>query len=169
MTAFHWHLKWRQQSKSERLVMGHSDVISEIHVQKTIKVLVEVKWHQNIKKSEITFLNQNRKQKNYIWNLMSCWKVDTKYPVYWNYLICFPHNYYPETWAKGYITSIFKSNNPLGPNNCFVINITSNLGNAILNSRLDIFLGENNLIHRCQVGFIKSNIWSLFYCQMFNW
>lgn len=36
--------------------------------------------------------------------------------------------------------------------------ITSNLGklfNTILNTRLDNFLSENNLIHPCQVGFTK--------------
>lgn len=72
--------------------------------------------------------------------------------------LCFSFSYYPEQWAKGYITPIFKSNDPCDPNNYRGITITSNLGklfNTILNTRLDNFLSENNLIHPCQVGFTK--------------
>lgn len=45
--------------------MEHSEVNSEIHVQKRMKVLkktfkeVELRWHQKFLKNEVTFQNQN--------------------------------------------------------------------------------------------------------------
>ena len=54
---------------------------------------------------------------------------------------------YPDAWAEGMITSIYKNANPLDPNNYRGITITSNLGklfNCILNKRLDQFSKETN-------------------------
>lgn len=72
--------------------------------------------------------------------------------------LCFSNGHYPDSWSKGYISPIFKSNDPCDPNNYRGITITSNLGklfNSILNTRLDKFLSENNLIHSSQIGFTK--------------
>ena len=72
--------------------------------------------------------------------------------------ICFSFGHYPASWAKGYITPIYKSDDPSNPNNYRGITITSSLGklfNGILNTRLDNFLNEHNLIHPSQVGFTK--------------
>lgn len=72
--------------------------------------------------------------------------------------LCFSNSYYPDCWAKGYISPIFKSDDPCDPNNYSGITITSNLGklfNNILNKRSDEFLCEHNLIHPAQVGFTK--------------
>ena len=72
--------------------------------------------------------------------------------------LCFSTSYYPDCWAKGYISPVFKSDDPCDPNNYRGITITSNLGklfNNILNKRLDDFLCEHNLIHPAQVGFTK--------------
>ena len=54
----------------------------------------------------------------------------------------FPYSYYPESWAKGYITPTFKFNDPCDPNNYREKNITSNLGKLffnVLNTRIDNF------------------------------
>ena len=72
--------------------------------------------------------------------------------------LCFSTSYYPDCWAKGYISPVFKSDDPCDPNNYRGITITSNLGklfNNILNKRLDDFLCEHHLIHPAQVGFTK--------------
>ena len=61
-------------------------------------------------------------------------------------------------WVNGYISPIFKSDDPADPNHYQGITITSNLGkvfNNVLNTRLDSFLTEHNLIHPSQVGFTK--------------
>ena len=71
---------------------------------------------------------------------------------------CLANTCYPQSWAKGYISPIFKSGDPTDPNNYRGITITSNLGklfNTILNNRLDKFLEQNNLIHTAQIGFTK--------------
>ena len=71
---------------------------------------------------------------------------------------CLANTCYPQSWAKGYISPIFKSGDPTDPNNYRGITITSNLGklfNTILNNRLDKFLKQNNLIHTAQIGFTK--------------
>ena len=70
----------------------------------------------------------------------------------------FFYGYYPDTWANGYISPIFKSDDPADPNNYRGTTITSNLVkvfNNVLNTRLDSFLTEHNLIHPSQVGFTK--------------
>jgi hypothetical protein len=74
--------------------------------------------------------------------------------------LCFSSGYYPDTWSNGYISPIFKSDDPADPNNYRGITITSNLGkvfNNVLNTGLDSFLTEHNLIHvhPSQVGFTK--------------
>ena len=72
--------------------------------------------------------------------------------------LCFSNGYYPDTCANGYISPIFKSDDPADPNNYRGITITSNLGNVfnnVLNIRLDSFLTKHNLIHPSQVGFTK--------------
>ena len=47
--------------------------------------------------------------------------------------LCFTYSYYPESWAKGYITPIFKSNDPCDPNNYRELTIKSNLGKLFNN------------------------------------
>ena len=72
---------------------------------------------------------------------------------------CFTYGYYPDNWAKGYITPIFKSNDPSDPNNYQGITISSNLGKlfkSVLNVRLDNFLENHDLIHPTQIGFTKN-------------
>ena len=59
----------------------------------------------------------------------------------------------------GNITPIFKTGDSSKPENCRGITITSNVGklfNLILNSRLDKFLEENNLIEKSRIGFAKN-------------
>jgi hypothetical protein len=72
--------------------------------------------------------------------------------------LCFSNGIYPEKWAEGYISPIYKADDPSDPNNYRGITITSNLGKvfkSILNNRLDSYLNENNLIHPTQIGFTK--------------
>ena len=72
--------------------------------------------------------------------------------------MCFSNGHYPDTWADGYISPIFKSEDPADPNDYRRITITSSLGkvfNNVLNTRLDSFLTEHNLIPPSQVGFTK--------------
>lgn len=67
---------------------------------------------------------------------------------------------YPEKWSEGYLIPIFKSENPLYPQNYRGITITNNIGklfNTILNNRLDKFLFENDIIHESQIGFCKKS------------
>ena len=66
---------------------------------------------------------------------------------------------YPSSWVTGYITPIFKTGDSSQPDNYRGITITSNVGklfNLILNSRLDKYLEENNLIDKSQIGFTKN-------------
>ena len=70
----------------------------------------------------------------------------------------FTSGIYPKKWVEGYITPIFKSENPRLPQNYRGITITNSIGklfNIILNNRLDNFLSENNIIHESQIGFSK--------------
>ena len=67
---------------------------------------------------------------------------------------------YPKNWAVGYISPIFKTGCKEDPNNYRGISVTGCLGklfNTILNSRLDNYLFENNLINKCQIGFSKNS------------
>ena len=67
---------------------------------------------------------------------------------------------YPQIWSEGYITPIFKAENPKLPQNYRGITICNSIGkvfNSILNNRLDKFLVENNIIHENQIGFSKKS------------
>lgn len=67
---------------------------------------------------------------------------------------------YPKNWAVGYISPIFKTGCREDPNNYRGITVTGCLGklfNTILNTRLDKYLSENNLINNCQIGFCKNS------------
>ncbi|XP_071132876.1 uncharacterized protein [Mytilus edulis] len=71
---------------------------------------------------------------------------------------CLSSGIYPTSWAEGYITPIFKSNDTSDPNNYRGITITSAIGklfNRILSLRLDKFLQEHNIIHDSQIGFTR--------------
>jgi hypothetical protein len=70
----------------------------------------------------------------------------------------FISGFYPQKWVEGYITPIFKMDNPRLPQNYRGITITNGIGklfNIILNKRLDNFLLDNNIIHESQIGFTK--------------
>ncbi len=72
--------------------------------------------------------------------------------------LCLEGGIYPDSWAYGYISPIFKSEDPTNPSNYRGITITSCIGklfNNILNSRLDTFLSKNKLINPTQIGFTK--------------
>ena len=65
---------------------------------------------------------------------------------------------YPSSWAKGYITPLFKTGDNANPENYRGITITSNLGklfNMVLNARLDTFLEDNEIINKEQIGFTR--------------
>jgi hypothetical protein len=65
---------------------------------------------------------------------------------------------YPEAWAEGYITPLYKTNDISDPCNYWGLTITSSIGklfNRILNARLDKFLFKYNVIDKCQIGFRK--------------
>ena len=67
---------------------------------------------------------------------------------------------YPKNWAHGYISPIFKSGSKDDPNNYRGITVAGCLGklfNTILNSRLDKYLLQNELINNCQIGFCKNS------------
>lgn len=73
--------------------------------------------------------------------------------------LIFSSGCYPTSWAMGYITPIYKTGDNLKPENYRGITITSNIGklfNMVLNSRLDIFLEENQIIDNVQIGFTKN-------------
>ena len=72
--------------------------------------------------------------------------------------LIFFSGYYPSSWAKGYITPIFKTGDNSDPDNYRGITVTSNIGklfNMILNSRLDKFLEDDQIINNVQTGFTK--------------
>jgi hypothetical protein len=65
---------------------------------------------------------------------------------------------YPKQWAEGYISTLFKSDNPCDPSNYRGLTITSCLGklfNMILNNRLENVLKTHEIIRREQIGFCK--------------
>ena len=73
--------------------------------------------------------------------------------------LIFSSGCYPSSWAKGYISPIFKTGDNSDPDNYRGITITSNIGklfNMILNSRLDNFLEDNKIIDNVQIGFTKN-------------
>ena len=66
---------------------------------------------------------------------------------------------YPDMWAHGYISPIFKTGNPFVKDNYRGITITSCLGklfNSVLNSRLNRFLEVNDTIPEAQIAY-RSN------------
>ena len=66
---------------------------------------------------------------------------------------------YSKILADGYITPIFKNDDPNNPSNYRGIIITSAIGklfNNILNLRLDKYLNKHKLIHPSQIGFTKN-------------
>ena len=65
---------------------------------------------------------------------------------------------YPNEWKKGYLNPIYKSGARSDPSNYRGISIMSCLGklfNSILNTRLNEYLSENNVIDKTQIGFQK--------------
>jgi hypothetical protein len=68
----------------------------------------------------------------------------------------FTSGIYPQIWSEGYITTIFKEENPKLPQNYRGITICNSIGkvfNSILNNRLEHFLIDNNIFHENQIGF----------------
>ena len=66
---------------------------------------------------------------------------------------------FPNIWNQGLITSIHKSGDNFDPNNCSGTCVNSNLGKflcIIINSRLVVFLSENNVLSKCQIGFLPN-------------
>lgn len=64
--------------------------------------------------------------------------------------------HFPDLWSEGIITPIFKSGNKFDPNNYRGICVSSNLGKlfcSILNSRLQDFLREHDVLSKSQIGF----------------
>lgn len=67
---------------------------------------------------------------------------------------------YPESWCKGIVTNIHKKGSFLDPQNYRSITITSAIGklfNSIMNTRLERYLEENNIISPYQIGFQKNS------------
>lgn len=67
-------------------------------------------------------------------------------------------SYSPQAWTTGYITTVYKKNNPLLPGNYRGITITSCISkifNTILNNRLTSFLKTHGLLNMYQNGFVK--------------
>ena len=65
---------------------------------------------------------------------------------------CLSSGGYPKIWADGCITTIHKANDMTDPNNYRGITVTSAVGkvfDSILSTRLDDFLGKNNVINNC--------------------
>ena len=72
--------------------------------------------------------------------------------------LIFSSGHHPAAFAKGYISPIFKTGGNSNPDNYRGITITSNIGklfNMVLNSQLDTFLEENQIIDNVQIGFTK--------------
>ena len=73
--------------------------------------------------------------------------------------LVFSSGIYPASWATGYISPIFKTGDCRQAENYRGITINSNIGklfNMILNTRLDTYLDENNIIDVSQIGFKKN-------------
>ena len=66
---------------------------------------------------------------------------------------------FPNIWNQGLITPIHKSGDKFDPNNYRGICVNRNLGKIlciIINSRLVHFLNENNVLSKCQIGFLPN-------------
>ncbi len=73
--------------------------------------------------------------------------------------LCLSNSIYPRSWANGYISPIFKADDPTNPSNYRGITITSSIGklfNDILNNRLEAFLNKHKLIKPEQIGFTRN-------------
>jgi len=71
---------------------------------------------------------------------------------------CLASGIYPEKWAEGYITPLYKANDMYDPGNYRGLTITSAIGklfNRVLNQRLIKCLEKYNIISHCQIGFTK--------------
>ena len=67
---------------------------------------------------------------------------------------------YPDQWCEGYITNIHKKGSHFAPENYRSITITSALGklfNTCLNTRLQTYLEQHNIITPQQIGFEKGS------------
>uniref|UniRef100_A0A4W5RDT1 ribonuclease H n=1 Tax=Hucho hucho TaxID=62062 RepID=A0A4W5RDT1_9TELE len=67
---------------------------------------------------------------------------------------------FPDVWNQGLISPIHKSGDKSDPNNYRGICVNSNLGKvfcSILNSRIQTFLQEKNVISKCQIGFLPNH------------
>ena len=68
--------------------------------------------------------------------------------------------YFPQSWCEGVITPIFKSGNKQDPANYRGICINSCLGklfSTVLNNRLKNFVGDHNILHKAQIGFMSNH------------
>ena len=81
-------------------------------------------------------------------------KIKTAILKLFNIILNIGH--FPDTWGQGIITPIHKSGDKYEPNNYRGICVSSNLGKlfcSILNSRLQNFLSEHNVLSKSQIGF----------------
>lgn len=71
-----------------------------------------------------------------------------------NFILSIGH--FPDLWGEGIIRPIFKKRNKFDPNSNRGICVSRNLGKllcSILNSRLQDFLREHNVLNKHQIGF----------------
>ncbi len=64
---------------------------------------------------------------------------------------------FPETWAEGLITPIYKKGDKFDPNNYRGICVGSNLAKLfciIMNNRIVTFLTRRSILHKSQIGFL---------------
>lgn len=76
------------------------------------------------------------------------------------YNIIFSNSLYPIKWSEGFITPLFKKDNPNQPDNYRGITITSSIAkvfNYVLNNRLISFLTKHGIIKNSQIGFMKGS------------
>ena len=68
--------------------------------------------------------------------------------------------YFPQSWCEGVITPIFKSGDKQDPANYSGICINSCLGKlfgAVLYNRRKNFVGDHNILHKAQIGFMSNH------------
>ena len=68
--------------------------------------------------------------------------------------------YFPDIWNQGLITPIFKNGDKSDPNNYRGICVSSNLGKmfcSIINTRLQKFLNDHNILKKSQIGFLQNH------------
>ena len=67
--------------------------------------------------------------------------------------------HFPDIWNQGLITPIFKNGDKLDPNNYRGICVGSNMGKifcSIINTRLQYFLEDHDILRKSQIGFVKN-------------